>query len=194
MKIHNSFRWLLVAIVISNPFCLLAQTSTEPGTTGAKVWGDAVNDLQMSLYFDPKQTGTIPRLRVGLRNVGTSDITVMLGQDCGFVPNEPWFIELNLTEDQGKSLRLVYNAHTHNCDGAPTGWLEHLSPGTSFSIPISLDSFRYQLHGNWQTGWHQPGGTYLLEAVLLHQMTANRSIGSSFNVKSNQLQVHFPAE
>jgi hypothetical protein len=196
MKIANAAQWLLVPILISSPSYLLAQHLTEPGAPGAKAWGDPVNDLEVSLYFDPKEIRTTPRLRVGFRNIGSSDITVLLGMDCGVDPDqiEPELIELNVTNNQGKSLRLEYNAHTRNCAGVPTPWLEHLPPRTSFSIPINLESYKgwYQLHGRWDHGkWEtegKPGSTYLLEGVLINPGR------SQFNVESNQLRVHFPTE
>jgi hypothetical protein len=191
MKIHNIAKCLLAAILTSSPSCLLAQTlpawaymTVEPGASGAEVWGDPVNGLQMSLYFD--QTGTNPQLKVALRNVGSSELTVTLGIDCGW-PDGPNSVKLIFTDDQGKSQRIDYYsdpAHRRAvCAGAVEAWQVHLSPGASFSIPINTNYFGYFLPvAPWSfvKGW-QPGGTYLLQADL-------------FAVKSNQLQVHIPRE
>jgi hypothetical protein len=196
MKSPRATRWLLAAILIVSPPCLLGQTPTEPGATGATIWGDPVGGLQMSLYLDPQQTGTshAPAIRIGLRNVGSSEIAVILGGSCGNRKIEPNSVKLILTDDQGKSQRLDDigpEPIDGGCLGAMGIWKVPLSPGASFSIPINLDYFRYfsKVTSRFETG-RQPGGTYSLEADLLTGANTNQSI----DVKSNVLRVHFRAE
>jgi hypothetical protein len=212
MGIPNIAKWLLAAILTSTPSCLLAHPLTEPGAPGAKVWGDPVNGLQISLYFD--QTGTSPQLKVGLRNVGTFDITVTLGVRGHFLDG-PDFIQFILTDDQGKSQRIGFSdpadAHRGIGPGNVVAWQEQLTPGASFSIPVNVDYFGYfspVKPWGFEKGW-QPGGTYLLQAELLKQRAIKGKSdgwrdkpsyqffhveGPAFSVKSNELQVHIPHE
>jgi len=183
-----------------------AQAATEPGAPGATVWGDAVNGLEMSLFFDPRQTGTKPQLRVGLRNVGSSAIELTLGSSCGSDRIEPNMITLVLTDDQGKSQRLTDIGPEPSLDPctalvSSSLWRETLAPSASFSIPINVDYYKnlsrftvsdllavkdgQQLERGWQ-----PGRTYSVQA----EFPIGPAAKGPHIAKSNQLRVHFPAE
>ena len=196
-------RWLLPLILITGCSYLFAQTAslakrlTEPGASGAQVWGDPVGGLQMSLYLAPQQTDSrMPSLKLGLRNVGSSDITVTLGFYCGLPDDiEPTSIELIFIDDQGKSQRLHNDGLPNNAmcggEGVMTVWQEHISPGGTISIPIHLIFYRQEKNPTKKPGW-QPGSTYLLQATFPAEADYKRF--PQYAAKSNQLPVYFPAE
>ena len=206
MKVPNPVRWLFLLIPITGCSRLLAQTATEPGAPGATVWGDAVNRLEMSLFFDPQRTGTKPQVRIGLRNVGSSAIELPLGSGCGAGKSEPNMITLVLTDEHGKSQRLTDigpEPSLDPCTALPSSslWGETLAPSASFSIPINLDCYKnlsrftvsdllavkdgQQLKRGWE-----PGRTYSVRA----EFPIGPAAKDPHIAKSNQLRVHFPAE
>ena len=206
MKVPNAVRWLLLLILITGCSRLLAQTATHLGAPGATIWGDAVNGLEISIFFDPQQTGTKPQLRIGLRNVGSSAIDLTLGSGCGAGKPEPNMITLVLTDDQGKSQRLTDIGPEPSLDpctalASSSLWRETLAPSASFSIPINVDYYKnlsrftvsdllavkdgQQLKRGWE-----PGRTYSVQA----EFPIGPAAKDPHIVKSNQLRVHFPAE
>jgi hypothetical protein len=201
MKVPNAARWLLLLILITGCSRLLAQTATEPGAPGATVWGDAVNGLELSLFFDPQQTGTKPQLRVGLRNVGSSAIELTLGSGCGAGKPEPNMITLVLTDDQGKSQRLTDIGPEPSlgpCTALASSslWRETLAPSASFSIPINMDYYknlsRFTVSDLLavRDGQQLPGRTYSVQA----EFPIGPRAKDPHIAKSNQLRVHFLAE
>ena len=186
MKFPNSAAWLLMVGLIAWSPRLLAQSDTS-----AEAWGDSINGLQVSLYLDPQQTGTNPQLRIGLRNVGSSNIFVTLGGHCGPGGIETAAINLDLTDSQGQSQRLTYwKVVTGYCAGNATLYVVPLMPGASFSTPLDLNEYKYWsgATNTLEQGW-KPGGTYFFLAELQGVLMGNRFLN-----RSNRLQVHFPSK
>jgi len=179
------------------------------------LWGTPVNGLRIGLSQDtsgkpPSQT---PALRLSLHNVGTKDVTVILGAGCaqfGQLFQSPNYVQLILTDSSGTSKRLVSLADS-SCAGLVSIFYQTLRPGAMFSTPIMLGDYWTAVrdnHGFWQPqtplerGW-RPGVTYTLEADISHQpsqtppLPASATSGPFFwwvgTVTSNQLKVHTPA-
>ena len=191
MRSRNIARWLVLANLVLFPTVLAAQISVKHDAAEAKAWGDPVHGLQISLYFDPVQSGATPRLRVGFRNVSASEITVALGGGCGMRTPEPNGIVLLVKGADGKEQLLQHlgpEPYEWFCTGVGAVYKQALPSGEEFSIPINLSYFKYHVKakGDFESPW-QPGGMYSLRA----EMDPDRNL--AYDLKSNEIEVHFPA-
>jgi hypothetical protein len=179
------------AVLIIVAVCAFTH-SLSAQTTPTSVWGATVNGLQLSLSLDPstEPSSHTPAITLSLRNVGTDDLTVALGTGCGPMP--PLAVELDVI---GSSPRETFrDLGSGSCAGVVWNFTKSLPPGASFSIPLMLYSYRTKREVFGRTideGW-QPGGTYILQAVLKIPNTSPQVGYWEGTVTSNQLEVHFP--
>jgi hypothetical protein len=161
-------------------------TPTPVVITGSN--GEAITDLYGHEYTYPDlqeivASSNAPMLRLALRNIGSSEITVQLGGRCGSGPIRTNGISLLLTDAQGKSKRLDFRPWEVGCGGSNYGFSLSIPPGKSFSLLILLDYY-------W--GWEEPSGAYSLQAILESATIAEQQL--PMKVRSNVLQVQFPAQ
>jgi hypothetical protein len=194
----------LIVLAVPAAICgLPAQTNPT-----AVVWGIEVNGLQISATTNTsaESQSSAPALTLVVRNIGSSNLHVVLGGGCGVPRNDLSNIGLVLMDSTGASKRLKYTGplpYQWFCAGV--GWINEiaLAPKRSFSIALNFDdykSFSTAPGNGFEAGW-QPGETYLVRAELLgvanHADTPLSAKGQweywEGKATSNQVDVHFPA-
>ena len=190
MKILRCILPLLLFAVVALPsICgLHAQTSPNTAQTTADfaLWGTAVNGLQISLSLgSPTIPGHIPAITLGLRNVGSVVLKVLLGIHCGPGPVGTNNVVLVDLMDGGNSIRLRYH-EVGGCAGAAAANIVTLPPGAESSVPIDLNYY--------DPAW-VPGRAYHLRAELTNPESGwTPSAFWPGQITSNRLEIRFPAQ
>ena len=180
-------------------------------------------ELSLSIDTSVVLPSHTPALKLYLQNVGTHDLSVTLGASCALPPNSTNNVGLILTDSSGTSKRLIELGpgppYPSGCGGVMGVDAPTLSPGELFSTPIMLDYYGFSLLASTPGGkdseqGRQLSGTYTLQAEINAQLRNGRAErdfdaarpakeqvdrhGRHFfvwlgTIKSNQLEIHFPA-
>lgn len=178
-------------------------------------WGTAVNGLQISLSLDssPGPSPDVPAVKLWLRNVGTSEVSVELGGHCGLLDAQASELRDMAQSTENVSLALTNAKETKHLiylarwDGGCAGleWIFHveMEPDKTVSVPIDLRYYRTwpPTKGEpFDKGW-QAGETYSLQAEINVPETQLSPLPRTSKatwwrglMTSNQLEVHFPAQ
>ena len=110
-------------------------------------WGESVNGLQISIsqrQADGKRTG-LPLLQINLYNSGKQDLYTIPGmlQDACEPRNLAGNLRLKMTDSKGTVLRLGPPFQAI-CEGATEAFVLQMPAGTTFSIPIDLNTYSYR--------------------------------------------------
>jgi hypothetical protein len=195
LKSIRNFLLILLALPAVS-CCLFAQT-----TPAVPVGGTTINGLQLSLSLDTSAVlpSHAPALTLGLRNAGTNELHVLLGGGCG-LPQYANAVDIILLDSSGAPKRLK-SFENSVCAGVGGTFFKSLSPGASFSTPIRLDRYACLSSCGTYTRW-EPGATYTVQAELISEHDDRPPMPPNVRywpywegtVKSNQLQIRFPAE
>lgn len=182
-----------------------SQTVNQTTRATLQAGGEAVNGLQMSISHDNAATDSDKgmHLTVTFRNLSTEEVTFTPGTlvDCGRSGSKISFIELNLTDPDGRPHRhLPYLGdgppYAGSCGGQIIPFVAALGPGASMSLALDLckyfdlsDSKKY-VEARFSTG------TYLVQAELTGPLFQNVVPIETWTatVTSNISQVRFGKE
>jgi hypothetical protein len=178
-------------------------------------WGTAVNGSQISLSLDPSPgpSTDVPAVKLWVRNVGTSEVSVELGGHCGLLDAQASELRAMAQSTENVSLILTNSKESKHliyfarwdafCAGAAGVFHEEIQPGKTVSVPIDLRYYRI-----WpptekdpaDKGW-QAGETYSLQAEinvpdaqLSPLPRTSKATWWRGLITSNQLEIHFPAQ
>jgi hypothetical protein len=192
---------LMTAVIVPVVICSLPAQTIQ----GKIVWGAAVNGLEMSLSVDPATVVPLhtPALMLHLRNVRSTPLMVTLNKaDCDL--QEPFTskVAIVISNSSGGSARWIFAAPAPppaECAGAAMAPVQPLSPGEVVSTPLQIENYRswappYDVPHPLNQEW-LPGRIYFLQTEL-ENSTAVPPRGNNWagTIKSNKLEIHFPAK
>lgn len=154
--------------------------------TGPQTWGQAVDDLQISLYLESASAAPsgLPAVGLAIKNIRSYARKVQIGGDCG--PDRPGRkttgVTLTIADLQGQSRTLEDMPGpplAFFCAGVVDIFSVDVPPGSTVSVPLDLDCY-YVAHTLGTYAW-AGGGQYYLRAEI-----------GRYGLKSNGLLVQFP--
>lgn len=192
---NNPMKTIQRVLLLFLAFLMVICTLQAQINRKTKAWGTPVNGLQMSLSLGRATVPPlpIPAITLSLRNVGSRQLSVVIGASCGRAEvDNPKSVILTLTDSSGSSKRLVYWV-PESCAGGMSFYAVPLRPGAVYSVPLKLDNYRFLTDTLRPEQVWRPGGTYSLQAELEGEPPAKVLNAWSGLVTSNKLSIHFPS-
>jgi hypothetical protein len=121
-------------------------------------WGTPSKGLDLSLDVDENTAPSVPDVKLGLRNVTDHDLLINLGIVFNQDEQRPSTLNfvLDLRDSRGETRRLKFFSRTGFVAGRLDPYIVRLTPGSIYSLAISLNRFVCLETREWSVRLH-PG-------------------------------------